>query len=160
MPPNEPPERIEPTKLADYLDVMSKAAFQSGISWRVVDAKWPGTREVFRDFDPQTLVDLTPDEIDTIATDTRIIRNRRKIDATIHNAQRMLDLDREHGGFRNYLRSHADFPSLVKDLRKNFKFMGDMGSYYFLHVVGEQVPDHEAWMKSQEPRRAAAKARP
>ena len=159
MPDMNPPEQIKPTKLADYLDVMSKAAFQSGISWKVVEAKWAGSREVFRDFDPQKLVELTPDEVDAMATDTRIIRNRRKVDATIHNAQVMLDLDREHGGFQKYLRSHADFPSLVKDMRKHFKFMGDMGTYYFLYVVGEKVPDHEAWMKSQEPRRNVARAR-
>ena len=94
MPDMNPPEQIKPTKLADYLDVMSKAAFQSGISWRVVEAKWAGSREVFRDFDPQKLVELTPDEVDAMATDTRIIRNRRKVDATIHNAQAMLYLDR------------------------------------------------------------------
>ena len=159
MPPNDAPDQIKPTKLADYLDVMSKAAFQSGISWQVVDAKWPGSREVFRDFDPETLVELKPDEIDAMATDAGIIRNRRKIDATIHNARVMLDLDREFGGFQKYLRSHADFPALVKDLRKRFKFLGDMGTFYFLYVVGEKVPDHEEWMKSQEPRRQAASRR-
>ncbi|MDA1036161.1 MAG: DNA-3-methyladenine glycosylase I [Chloroflexi bacterium] len=160
MPSLDPPEQIKPTKLADYLDVMSRAAFQSGMSWKVIEAKWAGSREGCRDFDPQTLVELTPDEVDTIATDTRIIRNRRKVEATIHNAQVMLDLDSEYGGFQKYLRSHPDFPALVKDMRKRFKFMGDMGTYYFLYVVGEEVPSHEEWMQSQEPRRQAAKARP
>ena len=162
MPPNTPPEQIKPAKLGDYLDVMSKAAFQSGISWRVVESKWKGTRDVFRAFDPEELVQLTPDEVDAIATGTRIIRNRRKVEATIHNAQVMLELDHEHGGFQKYLRSHADFPSLVKDMRKRFKFLGDMGTYYFLYVIGEEVPSHEDWMKSQEEpraRRAASRAR-
>jgi 3-methyladenine DNA glycosylase Tag len=62
----------------------------------------------------------------------------------------VLDLDDEHGGFQNYLRSHDDFGALVKDLRKNFKFLGDMGAYYFLYVVGEQVPDHEEFMASRK----------
>lgn len=159
MPPNEAPQQIKPEKLADYLDVMSKAAFQSGISWKVVEAKWAGSREVFRGFDPQTLIELTPDEVDEMATDTRIIRNRRKVEATIHNAQVLLDLDGEYGGFQKYLRSHDDFPALVKDMRKRFKFLGDMGTYYFLYVIGEEVPSHEEWMRSQEPRRAAARAR-
>ena len=47
---SQPPERIDPKSLDDYLEVMSKAVFQSGMSWRVVDAKWPGTREAFHDF--------------------------------------------------------------------------------------------------------------
>lgn len=143
MPPNEAPEQIVPQRLGGYLDVMSKAVFQSGMSWRVVESKWPGTREVFREFDPETLVGLSPDDIDAMATDARIIRNRRKVEAIIGNAQRMLDLEREHGGFQAYLRSFGGFDALLKDLRKNFKFLGDMGAYYFLYVVGEQVPDHE-----------------
>ena len=150
MPDMNPPEQINPTKLGDYLDVMSKAVFQTGISWRVVESKWAGTREVFRDFDPSTLVELTPDDVDAMAIDTRIIRNRRKIEAIIGNARRMLELEQQHGGFRDYLRSHgSDFEALVKDLRKNFKFLGDMGAFYFLYVVGEQVPDHEQFMASR-----------
>jgi 3-methyladenine DNA glycosylase Tag len=54
----------------------------------------------------------------------------------------MLELDESYGGFRNYLRSHSSFEELVKDLRKQFKFLGDTGSYYFLYVVGEEVPAH------------------
>ena len=48
----EVPERIQPKDLADYLDVMSKSVFQTGISWRVVNSKWTGIREAFRGFDP------------------------------------------------------------------------------------------------------------
>jgi hypothetical protein len=150
MPDMNPPEQITPTKLGDYLDVMSKAVFQSGISWRVVEAKWAGTREVFRDFDPQTLIELSPDEMDAMATDTRIIRNRRKVEAIIRNARRMLELADEHGSFQVYLRSHPDFGALHKDLRKNFKFLGDMGVYYMLYVVGEQVADHTEYMASRK----------
>src|SRR5437763_782685 len=39
----EAPKRIRPKGLADYLEVMTKAAFQSGISWRVIEAKWTGS---------------------------------------------------------------------------------------------------------------------
>ena len=150
MPDKNPPDQIAPKRLGDYLDVMSEAVFQTGISWRVVEAKWAGTQEVFRNFDPQTLVDLSPDEVDTMAIDTRIIRNRRKIEAIIGNARRMLDLEREHVGFQTYLRSHGgDFPALVKDLRKNLKFLGDTGASYFLYFVGEQVPDHHEYMRAR-----------
>jgi hypothetical protein len=47
--PTEAPEQITARNLADYLDVLTKAVFQSGISWRVVEAKWAGTREASAD---------------------------------------------------------------------------------------------------------------
>jgi 3-methyladenine DNA glycosylase Tag len=145
----EAPPQITPTRLADYLDVMSKAVFQSGMSWRVVEAKWPGFREVFQEFDPNIVADLTPPEIDRIAQDTRIIRNRRKIEATVDNAATLLELDRSHNGFKNYLKSHASYADLERDLQKRFKFLGGMGIYYFLYVVGEPVPPHEEFMASR-----------
>jgi 3-methyladenine DNA glycosylase Tag len=139
----EGPTRINPTGLADYLDVMSKAVFQSGMSWRVVEAKWLGTREALHGFDPERLANLTPDDVDALAQDTRLIRNRRKIAATIDNAQTMLDLDREYKGFKHYLESFGTFEATSADLIKRFKFMGRTGAYYFLHVVGEPVPPYE-----------------
>jgi 3-methyladenine DNA glycosylase Tag len=147
----EGPAQIRPKGLADYLDVMSKAVFQSGMSWRVVEAKWDGTREAFFGFDPHRVANLTPKEIDALAEDTRVIRNRRKLEATVENAETLLALENEFGGFDKYLRSHEDFEALSADLVKRFKFLGDLGSYYFLHVIGEPVPPHEQWMKSHRP---------
>ncbi|MCH7653932.1 MAG: hypothetical protein IIB14_09675 [Chloroflexi bacterium] len=57
---------------------------------------------------------------------------------------------KEFDGFQKYLRSHDDFPALVKDFRKNFKFLGDMGSYLFMYIVGEEVPSHEEWTASRK----------
>ena len=143
------PEQINPQRLGDYLDVMSKAVFQTGMSWRVVENKWPGTREVFHDFDAERVASMSLDEIDAIAGDTRVIRNRRKIEAIVSNAARMVELDKQHGSFKSYLRSHGGFEGTVAALRKEFKFLGDMGAYYMLYVVGEEVPSHEEWMKSR-----------
>ena len=143
------PEKIQPRTLADYLEVMSKAVFQTGISWRVVEYKWPGIREAFRNFDPSAIVALTPDELDHLAADPRVIRNRRKIEAIVENANSMLELERRHGAFRSYLRSHGGFEGTVADLRKRFKFLGDMSSYYFLWVVDEEVPSYEDWCASR-----------
>src|SRR3990170_132007 len=111
------PEKIQPRSLADYLEVMSKAVFQTGISWKVVENKWPGIREAFRVFDPAAIVALTPEDLDTITADPRVIRNRRKIEAIVENAGSMLELERRHGTFRSYLRSHGGFEETVKDMR-------------------------------------------
>ena len=116
----EAPKQITPTKLADYLEVLTNGAF-----------------------DPEYVANLSPDDIDRLATDTRIIRNRRKIEATVHNAEVMLALDREFNGFQNYLRLQPGFDALLADMKKRFKFVGAFGAYYFLWVVREEVPPHE-----------------
>ena len=82
----EAPEQITPTKLGDYLEVLSKAVFESGMSWKIVESKWPGFQAAFKGFDPEAIASFTPDDIDRLTNDTRIIRNRKKIEATIHNA--------------------------------------------------------------------------
>jgi len=155
------PQQIEPTKLADYLEVMTKAVFQSGMSWRVVEAKWDGFREAFAAFDPASVAAFTGDDVDRLVGDSRIIRNRRKIEATITNAETMLTLDGGPGGFTGWLRSQADFEATVAALRGEFRFLGDTGTYFFLYVVGEKVPPHEEWMKAHEPApRGASASRP
>ena len=146
MPDMQPPAQVVPQALGDYLDVMSKAAFQAGISWKVVESKWLGTREAFHNFDIESVASMTPPDIDELAKDARVIRNRKKLEATVSNAQKLIDLAEKHGSFQTYLRSFPDFETLVKNLRKEFKFLGAMGAYYFLYVVGEDVPSHEEWM--------------
>src|SRR6266508_3557420 len=128
------PQQIRPKRLNDYLEVMSKAVFQTGISWRVIESKWPGFKEAFFDFDPERIAHLSPKQIDALAADTRIVRNRRKIEATVANAATMVGLTAQFGSFRKYLRSHGGFDGAVADLKKRFKFVGDMGAYYFLYV--------------------------
>jgi hypothetical protein len=144
----EAPKQITPTKLADYLEVLTKAVFESGMSWAIVEAKWPGFRAAFADFDPETIASLNPDQVDDLTNDTRIIRNRRKIEATIHNAGAMIELEQEYKGFKNYLRSQGGFGTISGDLKKRFKHVGDFGAYYFLYVVGEDVPPHEEFRQS------------
>ena len=128
---------------------MTKAVFQSGMSWQVIEAKWDGFREAFEGFDAERVARFTPADVDRLAGDERIIRNRRKIEATVDNAVEMLALDREHKGFSKYLRSHGGFEETVADLRKHFRFLGDFGAYYFLYVVGEPVPPHDEYRASR-----------
>jgi 3-methyladenine DNA glycosylase Tag len=145
MPTGKAPEQIEPTSLNDYLAVMSKAIFHSGMSWGVVENKWSGILDAFQGFDVEKVANLFPPEVDQLAVDTRVIRNRRKIEAIVTNAQKMIDLDRQHGSFKNYLRSHGDFGATLAGLKKDFKYMGPTSSYYFLYVVSEEVPPHEVF---------------
>ena len=142
------PEQIEDASPADILETITKAVFQGGMSWRVVEAKWPGFREAFHGFDPRRVAALTPDDVDRLKEDTRIIRNGRKIEATVHNAEAVVALDQDTpGGIRGWLGSRGGFEETIDAMRKEFKFLGDMGAYYVLHVTGERVPDHEDAMQ-------------
>jgi len=141
--PIGPPKKITPRSLDDYLEVMSKAVFQSGMSWKVVETKWPGTREAFHDFDVSTVANLHEKDIEDLTKDKRVIRNVRKLNAVVGNARRMLELEEQYGSFQEYLRAHGDFDSTLKAIRKDFKFMGPFGIYYFLYVVGEDVISHD-----------------
>ena len=143
MPVGQPPAQIEPETLDDYLEVMSKAIFQSGMSWRVVEAKWPGTQEAFRKFSVREVAAFDEYDLEQLGNDERVIRNQRKLAAIVSNARRMLELEDEFGSFQEYLRSQADFDSTLKMMKKDFKFMGPTGVYYILYVVGEDVPPHE-----------------
>lgn len=145
--PSEP-QKITPKGLSDYLAIMTKAAFQSGMSWKVIEAKWDGFLEVFEGFDPETIAEYTDADLERLVTDTRIVRNRKKIEATIHNAETMLRLEAD-GGFVPWLRSHDSYDNLVAAIRKEFKFMGPSGIYMWLYVVGEDVPDYHEVFSSQ-----------
>lgn len=143
----EAPPRIKPKGLDDYLEQLSKSVFQAGISWRVVDAKWPTIKPAFRGFQVERVARMGDREIDRLASDPRVIRSRPKIAAVAHNARAMLDLERG-GGFRKHLRSFDDYEELATDLKKRFKFVGDSGIYHFLWTVSHPVPDWHDWAKA------------
>ena len=81
MPEMEAPKQIRPKAAGDYLEVMSKAAFQAGISWKVVEAKWPGIQKGFRNFDAKKVAKMSPQDINRLMKDEAVIRNRRKLEA-------------------------------------------------------------------------------
>jgi 3-methyladenine DNA glycosylase Tag len=143
-----------PRNLTGYFEALTRIVFQSGMSWRVVEAKWPGIRAAFRELDPERVARMTPRDIDRLSKDPRVIRNVAKIEATVLNAKEMVALDKAPGGFKKYLRSLDGLEEAGPELRKRFKFLGDHGSYYFLWSVGEKVPSWEDWNRA--PRRKPA----
>lgn len=145
--PAGPPAKIVPKSLNDYLEVMSKSVFQSGMSWKVVESKWPETKEAFRGFDIQYVANFNEKDIEDLTRDTRVVRNYRKLAAVVSNARKMIELDEAHGSFQRYLRSQGDFDATLNAIRKDFKFMGPTGIYVFLYVVGEEVIPHEEFEK-------------
>ena len=116
MPLGVAPEQIVPKSLGDYLEIPTKAVFQSGMSWKVVESKWPTIREAFNEFQIGAVAAMDESAVDALTDDRRVIRNRRKLQAITDNARKMIELDEEYGSFQKYLRSHDSFWDLVKDL--------------------------------------------
>lgn len=145
--PQAPPQ-VDAQTSRDFFEVITRAVFQSGFSWPVIAAKWEGFRQAFAGFEPEAVAAFTPDDVDRLCADPGIVRNRRKIEATVHNAEVLLELAEQHGDFRSYLRSHGSFEAASRDIQKRFKWLGALGSYYLLYVVDEPVPPFEQWRAS------------
>jgi 3-methyladenine DNA glycosylase Tag len=139
------PEPIEPASLADYLAVMSRAVFQAGLSWKLIESRWDDYLRLFERFDPARVAEFDANDIERIMEDGGVVRTYKKIVATIENARTLLELDRAPGGFQGHLRSFDSYAALAADLRKRFKFLGELSAYYFLFRVGEAVPRFESW---------------
>jgi DNA-3-methyladenine glycosylase I len=80
-------------------------AFQSGLSWLTILRKRPGFRRAFDDFVPEKVAAYGPADVERLLADASIVRNRRKIEATIANARASLDLP---GGLAAVVWKYAD----------------------------------------------------
>lgn len=139
------PRNFSPSSLAEYLEAMSRAVFNSGIKWNVIDAKWDGIRDAFDGFDPEKVAAYTPNDIERLMADPRVVHNRQKIEAVIANAGELIMTDHEFGGFESYLVSFTDNDALVKDLHKRFKYLGESVAHFFLYDIGFNLQAQSAW---------------
>jgi len=135
---------------------------QAGLSWITVLRKRENYRDAFDNFDPAKIARYDEKKIEELLNDEGIIRNRRKIMATIANANAVLEIQKEFGGFDKYIwqfvgekpiqnkwKTIEEIPSFTeesekmsKDLKKRgFKFVGPTICYAFMQAVG-MVNDH------------------
>jgi 3-methyladenine DNA glycosylase Tag len=127
-----------PEDPAFFLEHLSRAVFEAGI-WRAVDAKWDGIREAFHGFDPAQVAAMPPVEIAAIEDDSRVIRNKAKIRATVANARDVLAILGEYGSIRGYLASFLDAGAAAADMRRRFKFLGDTGVWRLLTSASRDI---------------------
>jgi 3-methyladenine DNA glycosylase Tag len=141
----EIPPRVTPADDNGYLEQMTKAIFQAGFSWQVVNDKWPNFQQAFDEFEVDRVAAYGPEDVDRLLSDAGIVRNGRKIEATIANAIQFQAIRREFGSFAGYLRSLDPLPyrERQKILSKRFKNLGRTGVFVFLWCVNEEVPDWE-----------------
>jgi len=128
-----------PDDPAFFLEHLSRSVFEAGISWRVVEAKWDGIREAFHGFDPVQVAAMPPAEIAAVENDSRVIRNKAKIRATVENAREVLAILDEYGSIRGYLGSFPDAGAAAADMRRRFKFLGDTGTWRLLTGASRDI---------------------
>lgn len=106
----KPATRAQLVNAADdrWVSAMAQRVFSAGFVWRVIEAKWPGFEAAFLGFDPIKLVMLPAPDIEALAQDTRIVRNRQKINATLANAQFVLDIAEKYGSFGEFIAAWPD----------------------------------------------------
>lgn len=133
---------------------ISLEAFQSGLSWATILRKRPAFRAAFDDFDPDAISAYDASDVERLLADAGIVRNRRKIEATITNARATVELRAEGGlvdlvwSFRpattptptSYDEVQTNSPeslALSKALRRSgFTFVGPTTMYALMEAVG------------------------
>ena len=91
---------------------LSLEAFQSGMSWRTILTKRPAFRAAFADFDPDTVAAFDETDVKRLLADVGIVRNRRKIEATLANAAATVALRADGKPLDALVRRHVPTPSL------------------------------------------------
>jgi DNA-3-methyladenine glycosylase I len=143
-------------------EMLTLEGAQAGLSWSTILRKREGYRRAFAAFDPGVVARFGPKDVERLLGDPGIVRNRLKVESTVNNAGRVLELQEEVGSLDAYLWSFVDRQPIVnrwkrlselpaetelskaisKDLkRRGFRFVGPTLIYAFMQTVG-MVDDH------------------
>lgn len=147
---------------AHLFEMLTLEGAQAGLSWSTILRKREGYRRAFAGFDPAVVARFTQADVERLLAGPGIVRNRLKVESTVVNAVRVLEVQKELGSFDAYLWSFvegrpvvghfgslSELPAetelsraLSKDLkRRGFRFVGPTVCYAFMQAVG-LVNDH------------------
>lgn len=137
-------------------------SFQAGLSWNTILKKRENFREAFDNFDYKKISNYGENKIEELLKNEGIIRHKLKINATINNAKKFMEIQKEFGTFANYIWDFVEEKQIInnwkemkevpaktelsdkisKDLKKRgFKFVGSTIIYSFLQAIGI-IDDH------------------
>ena len=99
---------------------------QAGLSWETILKKKDNFYKAFDDFDITKVAKYNDKKVGKLLQDAGIIRNRLKINATIENAKKIVELQKEFGSFKDWIDKHHPLTKdeWVKLFKKNFRFTG------------------------------------
>jgi DNA-3-methyladenine glycosylase I len=143
-------------------EMLTLEGAQAGLSWSTILRKRDGYRRAFAGFDPGAVARFGSQDIERLLQDPGIVRNRLKVESTVVNATRVLEVQVELGSLAEYLwgfvddrpivnrfRTLSELPAetelsktISKDLKqRGFRFVGPTVVYAFMQAVG-MVDDH------------------
>jgi len=143
-------------------ELLTLEGFQAGLTWELILKRRIALKKAFADFDPEKVAKYTATKIQETLSNPQVIRNRAKVQATVNNAQKFIQIQDEIGSFDKFiwkyvngkpldhaLKSMTEMPAqteesrtMSKDLKKRgFKFVGPTICYAFMQSVG-MVNDH------------------
>ncbi len=146
--------------------------FQAGLSWLTILRKREGFRAAFAGFDFAAVAQFGPPDVERLLGDASIVRHRGKIESTINNARRCLELIEAEGSLSAYvwgfepstgrapteMSETAESKALAKDLkRRGWTFVGPTTVYAFMQAMG-LVNDHREGCSAREPAITAREA--
>ncbi len=142
---------------AHLFEMMILEMFQAGLSWQTILHKREAFRRAYQGFDIDKVIAFDQSDIDRLLEDKGIIRNRRKIEASIRNAKVFKDIIASYGSFYDYLvgfcgkepiyehdkTTSALSKAIAADLReRGTSFFGDVICYAYLQAIGI-IDSHE-----------------
>lgn len=145
-----------------HFECLTLESAQAGLSWITILRKRENYRSAYANFDVNEVARFSEEDIERLMTDSGIVRNRQKIEASINNAKQFIKIQEELGSFDSYIWSFVDNETIInawdrldevpattelserlsKDLkRRGFKFLGPTTVYAHLQATG-LVNDH------------------
>lgn len=124
-----------------YLSRLTQAVFQAGFDWRMIQRKWPDFESAFEGFDLDRVASYGEQDLARLLADRSIVRNARKLQATVYNARRLQALVSEHGSIQAWLHSLLALTEseLLAEIQRQFRGLGAQSAWCFLYSSGMPV---------------------
>ncbi len=143
-------------------EMLTLESAQSGLSWATILHKRAGYLQAFDNFDVHQVSQYTDEKVDELLQNKAIVRHRLKIQATINNAKKIIEIQHEYGSFDRYIWSFVDGETIINSWnnlsdiptstsisemmskalkKKGLKFIGPTTCYAYMQAVG-MVNDH------------------
>lgn len=153
-----------------HFEFLLLETMQAGLSWYIILQRRENYRAAFANFDPVAVAKFTIEHVDKLMQNSGIIRNRRKLEAAVVNAQKFLAIQAEFGSFDKYIWGFSNYQvidnrwielssvpvttilsdTVAKDMKKRgFKFVGSTTIYAHLQAIGV-INDHliDCWTRN------------
>ena len=134
-----------------------RQAFTQGLSWECVLNKREAFRKAFDGFDAEKIASYGDNKIAELQNNKDIIRNKLKIRAAVNNAKIFLEIQKEYGSFREYVKGFTGEQQIIEEdkttsplsdalsadlVKRGMKFVGSTIIYSYLQAIGI-ISSHE-----------------